>query len=125
MGRYEDLIRRGLYQYDKEALFELGEMYRDGVGVKQDLEEAERWFSKAKQLGHLRAERAIAALQTALPEPERLGGRIQWGCAPKPATSQRAASGEVAAGLAASNRLFDSLWHRVRRLSLLCFSIWL
>lgn len=70
MGRYEDLIRRGLYQYDKEALFELGEMYRDGVGVKQDLEEAERWFSKAKQLGHLKAERAIAALQTALPEPE-------------------------------------------------------
>ena len=68
MGRYNDLIRRGLYQYDKEALFELGEMYRDGDGVKQNLEEAGKWFTKAKQLGHPKAEEAITALHA--PEPE-------------------------------------------------------
>ena len=72
MGRFEDLIRRGMYQLDPEALFELGEMYRDGDGVERDLAEAEKWFGKARHLGHAKAEGAIAALAAAEQDPELL-----------------------------------------------------
>ena len=61
--RYEELVTRGLYQFDKEALFELGVMCRDGVGVKQDTRGAEEWFVKAKMLGHPEAARALAVLR--------------------------------------------------------------
>ena len=61
--RYEELLTRGLYQFDKEALFELGVMCRDGDGVKQDATTAEEWFVKAKMLGHPEAARALGVLR--------------------------------------------------------------
>ena len=74
--RYEELLTRGLYQFDKEALFELGVMCRDGVGVKQDTRGAEEWFVKAKMLGHPEAARALAVLrgETAVEEADPIIG---------------------------------------------------
>ena len=37
---------------DEKACFNLGICYRDGAGVCQDLDEAEKWLLKAKELGH-------------------------------------------------------------------------
>ncbi len=62
-ARYEELVTRGLYQFDKEALFELGEMCRDGVRVEKDLSAAEEWFEKARMLGHADAEKVLAELR--------------------------------------------------------------
>ena len=40
---------------DTVAMNKLGEMYRDGYKVETDLEEAERWFVKASNLGSIEA----------------------------------------------------------------------
>ncbi len=41
---------------DAAAQTKLGEMYKDGKGVKQDKQEAVKWFRKAAEQGHARAQ---------------------------------------------------------------------
>jgi len=41
---------------DTEAQFVLGDMYRNGRGVKQDFKEAVKWFRKASEQGYAEAQ---------------------------------------------------------------------
>lgn len=43
-------------QGDAEAQFQLGNKYRKGEGVRQDYEEAAKWFRKAADQGHAKAQ---------------------------------------------------------------------
>jgi TPR repeat protein len=47
-------------QNEPHAETNLGDMYARGLGVRQDLEEAKRWYRKAAEQGH---ERACTALE--------------------------------------------------------------
>ena len=52
---------------DPEAQFKLGECYRDGIGIQQDLTEAKRLFQTAANSGHPEATNALAHLQPPAP----------------------------------------------------------
>jgi len=62
MSRYAELVQRGVYGLDKEALFELGVMFRDGTGVEKNDKEAETWFGMARRMGHPAARQEILGL---------------------------------------------------------------
>ena len=48
---------------DEKACFNLGICYRDGAGVCQDLDEAEKWLLKAKELGHPDASQTLEQMK--------------------------------------------------------------
>jgi len=52
-------IRKAAEQGDAEAQFQLGECYRLGTGVAQDIEEAAKWYRKAAEQGHAVAQHSL------------------------------------------------------------------
>ena len=52
-------IRTLAEQGDPEAQFVLGNLYRDGQGVEQDLTETLKWWEKAAELGYVDAQFAL------------------------------------------------------------------
>ena len=42
-----------------KAQFDLGHMYKDGFGVKQDIKKSVDWFNKAAKQGYLNAKVAL------------------------------------------------------------------
>ena len=57
----DDLMRRAAAG-DGAAQFQLARMYRDGVNVPQDNEEAVRWFQRAQDAGNAQAKAQLAAI---------------------------------------------------------------
>lgn len=55
-------VIRAAKQGESVAQFRLGEMYRDGNGVAEDLEEAVNWLNKAASQGHKDAQRSLSKL---------------------------------------------------------------
>ena len=51
-----DEVRKAAEQGNAEAQVKLGEMYRQGVGVTQDLAETVKWYRKAAEQGHVVAQ---------------------------------------------------------------------
>ncbi len=45
------------------AQYALGNMYRNGHSVKQDLNKAVEWYQKAADQGHVLAQSALLAIQ--------------------------------------------------------------
>jgi len=52
-------IMRAANQGDAEAQYRLGVLYAKGVGVKKDRREANRWYRKAANQGHEKAQQAL------------------------------------------------------------------
>jgi TPR repeat protein len=48
--------RQGIYQGDAKAQYNLGVMYRDGEGVRQDYKKAIEWTEKAAKQGYVSAQ---------------------------------------------------------------------
>ena len=40
-------LSRGMFEYEDYAAYELGKMYRDGIGCEKDAEASEQWYRKA------------------------------------------------------------------------------
>ncbi|MBT4890338.1 MAG: hypothetical protein HON65_12375 [Rhodospirillales bacterium] len=49
-----------------DDLYKTGRLYREGVGLKTDLVEAEKWFEKAANLGHAEAQNDLVVIQEKL-----------------------------------------------------------
>ncbi len=58
-------VRKLAEQGDADAQFKLGYLYAKGLGVPVDAKEAERWFGKAAEQGHVGAEFERQVLQGA------------------------------------------------------------
>ncbi len=80
-GDYQTAAREWLphaAQGNPEALFQLGQLYRRGLGVEQDVERAERYYRRAAQRGHVLAQGNLGTLlYFKTPEPDRAGA-IKW-----------------------------------------------
>lgn len=62
---YNDALyyyRRAAEQGDTQAQYNLGHMYGNGEGVKQDYAEAVKWYRKAAQQGYTDAQEALKRL---------------------------------------------------------------
>ena len=57
------LLRQAAENGQKEAQFNLGQMYLKGRGVKQDDRQAVKWFRKAADQGHPKAPYSLISLQ--------------------------------------------------------------
>ena len=57
-----DLYRISAEQGIADAQYNFGGMYYGGVGVKQDVVEAHKWFLKAAQQGHRNGQKNVASL---------------------------------------------------------------
>ncbi|MEZ5583511.1 MAG: SEL1-like repeat protein [Candidatus Competibacteraceae bacterium] len=51
---------------NKDALFDLGMAYFEGVGVEPDVKQALAWLKKADEAGHRRAAREAKLIQQTL-----------------------------------------------------------
>lgn len=51
-----DVAREKAQQGDAEAMYQMGERYAHGDGVKKDEDTAAEWWSKAAEMGHARAQ---------------------------------------------------------------------
>lgn len=69
-------IRTAAERGDRDAQFELGLIYQGGLGVPQDKEEAQRWFTQAAQKGHGRAQYALALLYRE--QGASIGQSLKW-----------------------------------------------
>jgi TPR repeat protein len=61
---FEILFDEAAYKNSAEAQYLIGKMYRDGDGVEQNLENALRWWKKARQNGQRDAAFQMAEIQT-------------------------------------------------------------
>ena len=84
--------RKAAEQGDAEAQFLLGECYRDGKGVPQDLTEAKRWFQTAANTGHQGAITALAQMQP--PAPAVTNSSRTQSSTPAPAPSSSSGTNE-------------------------------
>ena len=57
------LLTQAAQQGDSYAMVVLGRTYRQGNGVERDLDEANRWLTRAQQAGHESADDALTYLQ--------------------------------------------------------------
>ncbi len=55
--------KKAAEQGNVDAQFKLGEYYRDGKGVVQDLEKAVEWFTKAAEQGHAKAKENLEKIK--------------------------------------------------------------
>lgn len=55
-------IAAGSPNYLDEAMFAIGEIYEQGLGLKADREAAKKWYEKAAEKGHQKAQQKIQAL---------------------------------------------------------------
>jgi TPR repeat protein len=51
----------------------LGNMFKEGLGVPKSEKEAEAWFKKAAQKGHVKAKRALEELQKEMQQQNNPG----------------------------------------------------
>jgi TPR repeat protein len=52
---YDMLYDLAYYQKDNEAMFFLGILYHDGLGVDKDIDKAQEWWKKSANRGNLDA----------------------------------------------------------------------
>jgi hypothetical protein len=97
----DDLMRRAAAG-DGAAQFQLARMYRDGVNVPQDNEEAVRWFQRAQDAGNAQAKAQLATIVPAQAKPaNKADDTVQW--------FPESASKTVATELQVSNKPTESV----------------
>ena len=57
-------FRKAAEQGNANAQLNLGDLYRNGLGVRQSFEEAACWYRKAAEQGHSQAQGLLRALET-------------------------------------------------------------
>lgn len=71
----EGLAQNWEYNGSASIAYQLGRVWRDGLGVPPDDENAEMWFHRAAECGHGGAQYALAKL---LHEQGRIGEAVSW-----------------------------------------------
>ena len=65
-GTELEMTQKAARQGDVDAQFNLGNMYYNGEGVKQDITLAVQWFEKAAEQGHTQAQESLDKLRRGL-----------------------------------------------------------
>jgi TPR repeat protein len=72
------LLRTAAEKGDAEAQYLLGLQYREGDGLDRSQAEAEKWFRRAAETGHVEAQAALGRLQATSDTPEAREDAAKW-----------------------------------------------